>query len=756
MAPTNSTSIQDADPDDLGRREFTKQRKGWDPVEVRAHLLNLAAEIKRLRTLEDEHARAIARLEDELAKQREFDESRLTHMLGEETGRVLEAARTAAIEIREKAEDNAARLVREAQERSEELLAESTTIRDAARQEADELTATARANADDTVETARAEADRLRSEAEEEVAELRATAASVLEERTKEAEEAAELIRSEAAELLRTTAETAEEQRTAAEADAERIRAEARAEAERTVEDATERGRSIVAEARDARERMLADLADRRAASRRQLEALRAGRERLLEAFATARESFDGVTDELVDALPAAREAAERAAAEMEPIEDDLDLLASDLGLEDLSGLELPATTTTDAEGEDTPGADTTAASTAADDASDAPQAGDDAVPAPDATGQEQASGDEQAPGDEQASGDEEGAREAAVAEAVPLATTAPLAVEVPSEQNGVAAGGHLRLVPGGPTGADLDDDLHDDDDDDEHVEGADTDPASGAAEAIFARLRAGESEDDDGGEAGIEADGGGAVVVSLTGEVAVITAQDDSTPLDDAAWLDARDEVLVPLERSVTRRVKRTLTDHENTVRDAVRRHRKGSVPPGLLGSVAELREAVVSAVREDVVQIVTAGAAFHGDPGHGVAVDAGPVAEMVAGELVGPIVDPLHARLTAAVDAHGASDGVDELDAALRSAFREWRNDHVPELAGDLVTAAFNEGIQRSAQPGTAHWWIIDDGGLANPDAEDNRLAEGIVAGQEFPTGDLRPPAHAGCRCLLVPGPR
>ena len=28
-------------------------------------------------------------------------------------------------------------------------------------------------------------------------------------------------------------------------------------------------------------------------------------------------------------------------------------------------------------------------------------------------------------------------------------------------------------------------------------------------------------------------------------------------------------------------------------------------------------------------------------------------------------------------------------------------------------------------------------------------------IPAGEPFPTGHLRPPAHPGCRCLLVPPP-
>jgi len=36
--------------------------------------------------------------------------------------------------------------------------------------------------------------------------------------------------------------------------------------------------------------------------------------------------------------------------------------------------------------------------------------------------------------------------------------------------------------------------------------------------------------------------------------------------------------------------------------------------------------------------------------------------------------------------------------------------------------------------------------------PDCDDNTLAGELPKGEEFPTGQLHPPAHAGCRCLLV----
>jgi len=90
------------------------------------------------------------------------------------------------------------------------------------------------------------------------------------------------------------------------------------------------------------------------------------------------------------------------------------------------------------------------------------------------------------------------------------------------------------------------------------------------------------------------------------------------------------------------------------------------------------------------------------------------------------------------------------------VRAAYRELRNERLPELVGDLLTAACNEGVLSASRPGANHTWLVDHGGLPCPDGEDNHLAGAVVAGEAFPTGDLRPPAQPGCRCLLVPADR
>ena len=49
----------------------------------------------------------------------------------------------------------------------------------------------------------------------------------------------------------------------------------------------------------------------------------------------------------------------------------------------------------------------------------------------------------------------------------------------------------------------------------------------------------------------------------------------------------------------------------------------------------------------------------------------------------------------------------------------------------------------------------WVVGGAGPACADCDDNALAGTVATGEEFPTGHRHPPAHAGCRCLVVPTP-
>jgi len=101
--------------------------------------------------------------------------------------------------------------------------------------------------------------------------------------------------------------------RASATTEAEEIVARATRDAETIIDDGRAHGRHMVAEAQIVRERMLGDLSRKRQSGRAQVEKLRAARDRLLESLSVVQQSLDAAVGDLVDSVPEAREAAERA-----------------------------------------------------------------------------------------------------------------------------------------------------------------------------------------------------------------------------------------------------------------------------------------------------------------------------------------------------------------------------------------------------------------------------------------------------------
>jgi hypothetical protein len=319
--------------------------------------------------------------------------------------------------------------------------------------------------------------------------------------------------------------------------------------------------------------------------------------------------------------------------------------------------------------------------------------------------------------------------------------------------------GSRLRLVPGG--GEDLVDDDFDDDESSEEDAGGDG--AEASVEAIFARIRADQSDDD---EADAGPDGPDAVIISLESErIEVAMPSDTSLELvEDVAsgevesqphLLDRRDETIGSIERVVSRKLKRVLSDQENSVLHVVRGNRKARSTDELLGTAADRSSALSAAAVGELAAAVTAGAGFLDDSDHGRVVDPIDAASRLSGRVDEWLGDPLRQQLERAVAESDVTGDRADLADRVRATYREWKGDKLAELCGDLVTLAFNRGILASATAGASHCWLVDHGGLPCVDAEDNHLAGPVVGDEQFPTGDLQPPAHPGCRCLLAPPP-
>lgn len=98
-------------PTGVAAATFPTVRKGADPDAVRAFLREVADRMSQLQRDNDDLHRQLTEAQ---SAERAPDAAQMAHYLGDETARIVQAAREAADEIRQKAEESAAQLVRDA------------------------------------------------------------------------------------------------------------------------------------------------------------------------------------------------------------------------------------------------------------------------------------------------------------------------------------------------------------------------------------------------------------------------------------------------------------------------------------------------------------------------------------------------------------------------------------------------------------------------------------------------------------------
>ena len=278
----------------------------------------------------------------------------------------------------------------------------------------------------------------------------------------------------------------------------------------------------------------------------------------------------------------------------------------------------------------------------------------------------------------------------------------------------------------------------------------------------LFARIRAEQDESDDGSDA-VEPEKPPATDVPESTSEAVAAVDETSTPTDDDAGSEdqppddrhpaaaQRDQMIEPIVSALARRLKRTLQDSQNDLLDNLRSH-GSSWSSDLLPAEVEQVDNLATAALPTLEEAAEAGVSFAGNgAGHRPRAD---LLLGIAHELAESVVGPLRRRLA---DGQPALAETDETAAIehVGAAFREWKGERVERLAGDHVVAAFSAGTLSAveAQPGQLEWVAVTGGGDAPcPDCEDNGLSGPQQPGEKFPTGHIRPPAHPGCRCLLV----
>ena len=195
------------------------------------------------------------------------------------------------------------------------------------------------------------------------------------------------------------------------------------------------------------------------------------------------------------------------------------------------------------------------------------------------------------------------------------------------------------------------------------------------------------------------------------------------------------------PIDKELSRRLKRALADEQNEVLDRLRRVK----PKGV--------DDVLPAPDEHAgrwSEVVAGGSGRRGHrrarPGPGA-----PPASVddLAAELAESLTAPLRERIDRSF---AASDGnLDDVADRVRALYREWKGQRLAETRATTPPRP-TPGASTTGCPRAPRWMGRRPGGGPCPDCDDNVLGGVFAKGSEFPTGHQWAPAHPGCRCLVV----
>jgi len=534
--------------------------------------------------------------------------------------------------------------------------------------------------------------------------------------------------------------------------------AAARADGAALLEQAREQGRTMIEQAQAARRQVLTDMAHRRRQMTVQIDQFRAARDELAASVLGVRDSVDRVVDDLSRADDAARASAADVARRqpVEPGDDelfaeaevvvaglDLDLAPAAPAPAPPSEVPLPADEPTVAVDRIViPDIDQPLATPSGPVPFDADAL--DAVEGPAAPGAPEAPARTSKPAQPKASTAKAATRAAppAAEEATAAVPAAPLTHPTATDPVAVVA-----PAPPAPTGA---------------VPRPAPDGAEDSSvEDLFARLRAGRPE-----EAApvtpAPATAAQGATTPPAGTPPVLVVEDEPSAGGDGAAGPAGDpavaeraELLDPVVTKLARRLKRTLQDDQNRLLDELRAG-SGAWSDAMLATEEEQRRLYADAAVAGLADAAAAGISFArrqtGAKGSGPKPDP-KVADALADALGGNIVALLRRRLTGPEGA--GAGGSDDATERVGAAYREWRGERIERLVGDVALGAFSAGVLAATPGGTGVHWVVGGTGAGCADCDDNALAGEVAPGEEFPTGHKHPPAHAGCRCLVVPTP-
>ncbi len=206
-----------------------------------------------------------------------------------------------------------------------------------------------------------------------------------------------------------------------------------------------------------------------------------------------------------------------------------------------------------------------------------------------------------------------------------------------------------------------------------------------------------------------------------------------------------ARDAALAGAD-DFHRSLRRALNDDQSEVLDRLRVGR-GVVEVAELPKFVDQMERYLEPLRDGLAPVALAGAKVGGRR----EVSTGVLDNLVK-QLAKYIVDKVRIPVIREVE-HAADHDREKLFEPIRSVYRDFRNSGLLDLADDALYESFAIGLYGAIPSEVEVIWLLDPRHDPDPVCEINAARSGLVKGEAFPSGHVRPLALPNCRCLVVP---
>ncbi len=211
-----------------------------------------------------------------------------------------------------------------------------------------------------------------------------------------------------------------------------------------------------------------------------------------------------------------------------------------------------------------------------------------------------------------------------------------------------------------------------------------------------------------------------------------------------------ARDVAITRFGPALRRRLRRALNDDQSDVLNRLRgggQGRKSTVTPNDLPSLGEQLTVYVEPLEEGLADLAQAGLAA----GNGTVMPTDALHHLAL-QVAKHMVQNLRTPSVALVE--GSTDGDREaLHDPIRDLYRSVRSNVLDAVIEDAINEAFSLGLFASIRANSQLVWTSDPRWEPSPLCEINAATPGIEKGETFPSGHTRPLAMPGCRCLVLP---